>query len=511
MNARTQLKETDYKLKYEKLLTAYTTLERVYEITKQRLDLELYKKYMRSSEKEALDKSQQLLFEIEISKEELEKEEKEVVTVTAHKRVKQGRKPINKNIPREEIIIDIPEEEKHCACGCELSRIGEESSERLQIIPERIFVERTIRPKYACKACEGSGDEDRPAVRVAPAPLTLIPGSIATENVLAHIFANKFIDHLPYYRQEARFKRIGVSISRQNMSNWQLQVHKKLLPLFTLLKAHIKKGKVIQMDETTVQVLGEEDKNNSRLSYMWLARGGPPDKPAIYFEYQRSRASEHIHDFLVDFSGYLQTDGYRGYDTALKKHPDIIHVGCFAHARRKFFDASKVTKRIGSAEEAMKYIRNLYAIESKLRKQGLSDNEFIAERKKLSLPILEKFKTWLDKKEEHVPASLPVGKAVHYTLGQWEKLIAYLNCADLTPDNNACENAIRPFVIGRKNWLFSGSPEGAKSSSLLYSLIETAKQNKLNPQEYLTHVFTKVPHCKTQDDWEALLPWNATI
>ena len=267
----------------------------------------------------------------------------------------------------------------------------------------------------------------------------------------------------------------------------------------------------MQMDETTVQVLGEKRKDNSSRSYMWLARGGPPDKPAIYFEYQRSRASEHIHSFFNSFKGYLQTDGYQGYDSALKKHPDIIHVGCFAHARRNFFEASKVTKKVGSAEEALKYIRNLYAIDTELREKNLSDDDFIVERKKLSEPILEKFKSWLDKKALHVAPSTLVGKAVEYTLGQWNKLIAYLECASLTPDNNACENAIRPFVIGRKNWLFSGCPEGAKSSSGLYSLIETAKQNNLNPQDYLTHIFTKVPHCQTQEDWQALLPWNVNL
>ena len=295
------------------------------------------------------------------------------------------------------------------------------------------------------------------------------------------------------------------------MSYWQLQVHKKLIPLFELLKEHIKTGKVIQMDETRVQVLGEEGRENTLKSYMWVARGGPPEKPVIYFEYQQSRASKHIHSFLTDFKGYLQTDGYQAYDSALKMHPDIIHVGCLAHARRNFIDASKVTKKVGSAEEALKYIRNLYAIDTELRKRNLSDVDFIEQRKKLSEPILEKFKSWLDKKAIHIASSTPVGKAVEYTLGQWDKLIAYLDCAFLTPDNNACENAIRPFVIGRKNWLFSGCPEGAKSSSGLYSLIETAKQNNVNPQNYLTLIFTKVPHCKTQEDWESLLPWNVSL
>jgi transposase len=292
------------------------------------------------------------------------------------------------------------------------------------------------------------------------------------------------------------------------MSNWQQQVYQKLIPLFELLKETVKSGSVIQMDETTVQVIGEEDRKDTQKSYMWLARGGPPDKTVIYYEYHPTRAAYTAKEFLHGYSGYLQTDGYEGYDAAVKGMPDIIHVGCFAHARRKFHEASKATKKPQSAEEGMKYIRKLYYIENEMRSQYKDAESFLAERKKLVLPVLEKFKSWLLKRSEEVPPTLLLGKAVHYSLSQWDKMTAYLDSPYLTPDNNACENAIRPFVLGRKNWLFAQSPDGADSSCGMFSLIETAKQNGLVPYNYLMELFEKAPLAVSRNEWEKLLPWN---
>jgi transposase len=449
------------------------------------------------------------------SEEELPESEKtdgdEAVEVAAHRRKKRGRKPLSKFLPREEIVHDIPAEEKQCACGSELVKIGEEVSERLQVIPEQIYVERHIRPKYACKTCEGSGDEERPAVRIAPAVPSIIPKSIVTPGLLAFILVNKYVDHLPFYRQEKRFERIGIGISRQEMSGWQRKAYERLLPLFELLKKQLKTGPVMQIDETTVQVMKEPGRDNTKKSYMWLARGGPPGRPVYLYAYRQSRASRHIVEIIEGFSGYLQSDGYEGYDTALRGREEIIHVGCFAHARRKFFEASKVTKKAGSAEEGLKYIGKLYAVEKTLRAQALSEEDFLSERREQVEPVLEKFKTWLDKMAPHILPSSLVGKAVHYTLGQWEKLVRYVESPYLTPDTNAVENAIRPFVLGRKNWLFSGSPEGAESSCGIYSLIETAKQNGLNPYSYLHKVFEAVPLIKSDNDWESLLPWNVRL
>jgi transposase len=241
---------------------------------------------------------------------------------------------------------------------------------------------------------------------------------------------------------------------------------------------------------------------------MWLARGGPPKKKVVWYEYHETRAAYNAKTFLQGYSGYLQTDGYRAYDTAVKDMPDIIHVGCFAHARRKFFEASKITKKPKSAEEGIKHIRKLYLLEDELRSQNLKENDFLRERKARAEPILEAFKSWLLKRSEEVPPSLLLGKAIEYTLKQWDKMVSYLESPYLTPDNNACENAIRSFVLGRKNWLFCKSPEGAESSCGIYTLIETARQNDIVPINYLTALFEKAPLAVSSEDLQNLLPWN---
>ena len=476
---------------------------------KERYDLLIYKRFCRSAE-QFIDKSQQLLFAEKTEEPQtIEAEEHDETTeVKAYNRKKAGRKPIDPNIPREEKIIDIPESEKTCACGAKLTRIGEESNEKLHITPPRIYVEKTIRPKYGCRCCEGTEDEDKPAVRIAPVEPSIIPRGIASPSLLSTIIIQKYEDHLPFYRQEKQFERIGATISRQDMCNWQQYIFIKLIPLFAMLKVTVKSGPVIRMDETTVQVMGEEGRSDTEKSYMWLARGGPPGKTVVWYEYHETRAARHAKDFLKGYSGYLQTDGYEGYDAALKDMPEIVHVGCFAHARRYFFEASKTTKKPQSAGEGIKHIRKLYSLEKELREENLDPEIFLAKRKAHAGPILSDFKSWLLKRKEEVPPTLLLGKAVNYSLSQWDKMTAYLKSYHLTPDNNACENAIRPFVLGRKNWLFNKSPKGAESSCGMFSLIETAKQNGLIPWNYLLALFEKAPYASSSEDWEKLLPWN---
>jgi transposase len=317
--------------------------------------------------------------------------------------------------------------------------------------------------------------------------------------------------HLPYYRQEKQFETIGAAISRQDMSNWQQKVFEKLKPLFDVLLKTVKSGSVMQMDETTVQVIGEKDRKDTQKSYMWLARGGPPGKKVIWYEYHPTRAAYNAKNFLEGYSGFLQTDGYQGYGTAVQGNANIIHVGCFAHARRKFFEALKVNTNSISANEGIKYIRKLYDIEHDLRGSLEKSNDvekFLADRKEQAEPALAKFKAWLEKRKDGVPPSTLLGTAINYTLVQWDKMINYLECPYLTPDNNACENAIRPFVLGRKNWLFCQSTDGAESSCGIYTLIETAKQNGLVPFNYLKALFERAPLAVSENDWEKLLPWN---
>ena len=485
----------------------HQALEVRYEQLIEELRLLLYKRFARSSET-YIDASQVDLF-AESEESARTDEVEEQIVVAAHSRKARGRKSLDEKLPRVEILHDIAEEEKRCACGHELTRIGEEISERVQTIPEQIYVERHIRPKYACHHCEGSADEEKPAVRIAAAPPSMIPGSIVTPGLLGFILVNKFCDHLPFYRQEARFERIGIHISRQDMSNWTIAAAKRLSPLIELMHREIRSGPVVQIDETTVQVLDEPGRANTTKSYMWLARGGPPPASVVLYSYRPTRGSEFPRHFLDGYRGYLQTDGYEVYDRVTETMPEVIHVGCWAHVRRKFFEASKATKKTGAAEQALSIIGKLYHAESRLRATAADDPaSFLTKRRQAVQPLLTKFKSWLDEKAAAVVPSTLLGKAVGYAIAQWPKLVRYLDCAELTPDTNAAENAIRPFVLGRKNWLFSGSPRGAESSCAIYSLIQTAKQSGFNPFAYLHYLFTQVPLITHPQEWEKLLPAN---
>jgi transposase len=484
-----------------------------YLVIKEQHDLLIYKRFMRSSEQLPVNTNQNLLFPTEIeSKQAMEEETKkpeEHTVVNSYSRKKCGRKPIDPSITRVPRIIDIPEDEKKCACGSELTKIGEEISEKLIYIPAQIIVDEIHRLKYACQKCEGTAEEGiKPTVRIAPVEPSIISRSIATSSLLSHILTSKFEDHVPYFRQEKQFKRMGISLRRQDMANWQQMSYKRLTHLLNLLKQTVKSGSKLQMDEVPVQVMKEEGRENTQKSYIWLARGGPPGKTVVWYNYFETRKAENARKFLQDYKGYLQTDGFESYDSAVKDLPDIIQVGCYAHCRRKFFEASKLPGGSELAEEGIKHIRKLYDLEHDLRSQGLSDDEFLEERKKGAQPILEDFKLFLYKLEETVSPSTLLGKAVKYGLSQWNKLTRYLDNPLLTPDNNLCENSVRPVVLGRKNWMQFGSPDGAESACGFYTLIETAKKNGYESTYYLKALFEKAPYASTKEDWEKLLPWN---
>ncbi|HQP30394.1 MAG TPA: IS66 family transposase, partial [Deltaproteobacteria bacterium] len=345
-----------------------------------------------------------------------------------------------------------------------------------------------------------------------PVPEQIIPKSIATPGLLAYIITAKFVDALPFYRQEKQFERLGVELSRTSMSNWAIQVAGRCRPLLDLLRAEILSGPLINVDETTVQVLGEPNRANTSKSYMWVFRGGPPGKPALVYQYHPTRSGEVARQYLDGYKGYVQTDGYAGYDF-LDQVTDVVHVGCWAHARRKFVEVTQAggKNKTGSADVALSYIQKLYAIEKELRARKLAPEEIMTQRQLRAWPILEEFKTWLDKRMLETPPKGLLGKAVAYTLGQWRRLVKYTENGLLTPDNNLAENAIRPFVVGRKNWLFSGNPDGAAASATLYSLIETAKACGLEPYRYLRHLFEYLPFASTADEFKALLPQNLSM
>ncbi len=438
----------------------------------------------------------------------------ETIVIAAHSRKKRGRRALPKDLPRIDIVHDIDEEQKQCGCGQLKSCIGEEVSEKLDYIPAQLRVERHIRLKYACKSCEGVED-DGPTVMIAPAPVQLIPKSNATAGLLAHIAVSKFADGLPLYRQEKIFDRLGIELARATMAKWMVQAAGSCMGLINLLQDEIREGPLIGIDESPLQVLNEAGRDNRAKSYMWVFRGGRADHPTLLYQYQRTRSGRVALDFLDDYHGYIQSDDFSGYDH-LDQNPNIVHLGCWAHARRKFIKVVKVRKKHRSkrvnpkslADEALDYIGNLYQVEKEARRRELDAVQIYQLRQEKAKPILDKFKGWLETKQPLTPPKGLLGQAISYTLSNWKKLIIYLQDGRLRPDNNLVENAIRPFVVGRKNWLFAGSPDGANASATFFTLIETAKANGLEPYAYLRHIFKKLPLAQTSQDIEALLPQN---
>lgn len=466
------------------------------------------KLFGKKSEKPALyDESPQLsLFDMP-EPAEIEPEP-ETIEVPAHTRTKRGRKPLPEELPRVELVHDIDEADKQCGCGAPLSKIGEDVCEKLDIIPAVIRVIRHVRPKYGCRQCEGIETKNA-TVTIAPAPKQIIPKGIATAGLLAHILTAKFCDALPFYRQEKQFARLGVELGRATMGNWAIKAATACGPVLALLHTEIRSGPLINIDETTVQVLDEPNRSPTTKSYMWVCRGGPPDKPVIIYRYAPSRSSTVAQALLQGYKGVVQTDGYVGYDY-LDHHPDVLHGGCLAHVRRKFDEAKKArgktATKTGGADVALHYIGALYRIESEAKKAELSAEELVKIRQEKAREIFAEFYAWLAKKKTQVVPKSLLGKAVNYALSQWARLLVYLDHGSMTPDNNRAENAIRPFVLGRKNWLFAGTPEGAQASGDLFSLIETAKANGLEPYKYLRYLFEKIPCATSEDDYRALLP-----
>jgi transposase len=505
---------TDLKNIINSLSISYKNLEQKkqarIDFLEERIRLLQNELFGRKTEKQPKPDQQQLMLFDENQTDDPEIDELSGKTIIPeHIRKKRGRKPLPEELPRIEVILDINENEKICGCGCELSHIGDDTSEKLEIIPAKVQVIRYIRKKYACKNCEGVED-DGPTVRIAPLPPQIIPKSIATPGLLAHIIVSKFEDALPFYRQEKILGRMGIDLPRSTLCNWAVKVADKIEPMISLLHDAIRSGPLINIDETPVQVLKEPGRSNTSNSYMWVYRGGDPDHPVLIYQYQPTRSGQVPLSFLKDYQGYVQTDGYAGYD-ALGRKAGVDLVGCWAHARRKFIEVIKAKSKKGKkgiADKAIDFIGKLYRIEKQAKEGCLKPDAIYQLRQEEAKPILEEFHNWLLSKSNITPPQGLLGKAIHYTLKYWDRLIRYIEDGRLRPDNNLAENAIRPFVIGRKNWLFSGSPNGAKASSNLYSLIETAKANGLKPYEYLRYLLEKLPYAETEQDYKNLLPQN---
>ena len=502
---------TELKSDHSTLERNFTALRGKYDFLEEQLRLLKSAIYARKSEKYSGEGDLQtyLFNEAEETLQTFPESEKtEEITVAAHKRVKGGRRPLPEALPRVEVIHDLGEEEKACRCGARLSRIGEEVSEKLDIIPARMQVIRNIRYKYACKSCEGV-ESDGGAVKIASLTPQLIPQGIATPGLLSYILTAKYADALPLYRQEKIFERLGVELGRATMANWVIQADQRCEPLMDLLWQEIRSGPLINMDETPVQVLNEPGRANTSKSYMWIFRGGGVGRPALIFRYDPSRSGQIPQKCLGDYQGYIQTDGYAGYDL-LGERSGIVHMGCWAHVRRKFLDVirarPKGSKKNGNADEALTYIRHLYAIEKEADEKNHTEKERYQLRQEKSVPLLRQFGEWLEGVAPKTPPQGLLGKAVAYTLKQWERLCRYTEDGRLRPDNNLAENAVRPFVVGRKNWLFSAHPRGAEASATIYSLIETAKANGFEPYRYLRYLLERLPMAEKEADYKALLP-----
>lgn len=427
-------------------------------------------------------------------------DEAEIEKVVAPATRRGKRKPLPAELPRVEVIHELPEHELTCACGACKQVIGEETSEQLEIIPMQVRVIRHIRKTYACKACEA-------APVTADKPAQLIEKSLASPSVLAMLLTTKYADGIPLYRFEKMLSRHGLDIPRQTLARWVIQSGEQLQPLLNLLRDQLLDHPVLHCDETRLQVLHEPGRDPTAHSWMWVQSGGPPDRPVILFDYSTSRAQDVPLRLLDGYRGYLMTDDYAGYNAVALKG-GIERLGCWAHARRKFVDAQKVQPKgkTGRADMALNLINKLYGVERDLKEAN--DSERLSARQQRSVPILDQLKTWLDKTQPQVAGQTALGKAVNYLASNWSKLVRYVEGGHLPIDNNRAENAIRPFVIGRKNWLFSDTPKGATASAQIYSLIETAKANGQEPYAWLRQVLERLPAARSVEDHEALLPWN---
>ena len=403
-------------------------------------------------------------------------------------------------LERIEIIHDVPESERICDCGTPMVVINRVVSEQLDIVPMQVRVLQHIRLVYGCEASEH-------APVTAALPAQPLPKSNASPGLLAMLLTTKYVDGLPLARFEKVLARHDVLVPRHTLARWVIGASAALQPLHNLMRDTLFDAPFIHMDETGVQVLKEKGRSPASQSYMWVQTGGPPGKQVVIYDYDPSRSGEVPVRLLLGYQGYLMTDGYEGYNK-LARTEGIEHQVCWAHVRRKFVDAAKVQPKgtHGHAGHAVAMIGKLYAIEREHK--GSTIEARYAARQEKSIPVLNELHDWMEKLLPMVPPKSALGAALSYMRGYWGKLVRYPERGDLPIDNNRCENAIRPFVIGRKAWLFSDTPAGAFASAIIYSLVETAKANGIEPYTWLRHVLEHLPAARTADEMDKLLPWN---
>jgi len=413
------------------------------------------------------------------------------------------RAPLPAELVRLDVLHDVPESERTCPCGTAMVEIGQDISEQLDIVPMQVRVLRHIRKRYGCP-------DGTLAPITAPLPPQPLPKSNASADFLAMLLAVKFVDGLPLARFEHVLSRHDVVVPRQTLARWVIGCSHLLQPLHNLMRDILLDGSLIYMDETVVQVLKEKDRSPTSNSYMWVQTGGPPDKPVVLYDYDPSRSAKVPVRLLEGFKGYLMTDGYAGYNE-IERTQGVERLACWAHVRRRFVDAVRVQPKgkRGKADEAVALIGKLYGIEREFKESSVEARHLA--RQSRSAAVLAELQAWLQKTRPLVTPKSALGTALAYMGDLWSRLTVYTERGDLPIDNNRCENAIRPFVMGRKAWLFSDTPAGAHSSAVIYSLVQTAKANGLEPYAWLRRVLRDLPAAKTVEDVEALLPWNVRI
>lgn len=506
---------------YEKLQAQserISALEQQVELLTEAIRLSRHKQFGSVSERINDDAMEQLSFlfnEAEVyADHEAKKAAEEGILVSAHKRHKKHEYTMEKipeGVPVEKVEHRLSEEELVCPeCGETMVEIGKEISHRLKIIPAQVVVLEDEYYTYACRHCTKENIET--PVKKAPKEKTIIRGSFATPEAIAHLMTQKFVMGSPLYRQEQELNRQGIPLSRQTMSNWMLRASKDYLtPVYEQLHQELLKREVLHADETELQVLHEPGKAPQSKSYMWLYRtSGDTDNPIVLYEYQPGRGSIHPEAFLKGFKGYLHTDGYAGYHNLPK---EITVVGCWAHARRKFDEAMKSLPKGkakgSSAAQGLAYCSLLFKIEEGLAE--LSAEERKKQRLEQAKPVLGAMLAWANARE--VAPKSALGTAFKYLREQWPYLTNYLKDGRLELSNNRAERSIKPFVIDRKNFLFANTPGGARGSAVIFTLIQTAIENKLDPYRYLTWLMhTAIDLDLTKpSDVQQLLPWNAPV
>ncbi len=467
--------EVTYKEKYEELFVNYNHL---------RAELDQLKRLVYGSRHERFipaSSPEQLALGLESSPLQIERAPITVQTIeytrekkNGSERVATGRMKLPATLPREKVIIE-PEED---TTG--LKKIGEEITEELERIPGKLFVRQYVRPKYA--KADGQG------VVIGDLPSRPIDKGIPGPGLLAQIVIDKYTDHLPIHRQIQRFEREGIKLASSTLTDWIGSTCELLDPLYEALKKQVLSTDYLQADETPIKVLDKDKKGTTHRGYHWVYHA--PIQRIVLFDYREGRGGEGPGECLKDFKGYLQTDGYAVYENFDKK-AEITLLHCMAHARRKFDEAKD--NDLVRASHVLTEMQKLYALERQAKSEGLTHEQRLVMRQQQATPVLKELKSWmLENYKSVLPKSL-IGEALHYSLHRWAKLMLYATDGKLEIDNNLVENSIRPVAIGRKNYLFAGSHNGARRAAMLYSFLGTCRINDVNPFEWLRDVLDKIP------------------